>query len=437
MREIAIGLLGAGNVGAGVLSILARTAPEIEGRLGARVQVRRALVRDLGKSRPPDVDPAILTTDPRAVIEDPQIQIVVELMGGIEPAREWVLAALEHGKHVVTANKLLLAERGDEIFRAATKAGMDVHYEAAVCGGIPIIRTLRESLASDRVLSIAGIVNGTTNYILTRMEEGLTQGEALLEAQRKGYAEADPTADIGGGDAAQKLCILASLAFGTRVRPADVYTEGIAGVDAVDVAYAREFGYVIRLLAVARRDPEGALETRVHPVFVPREDLLASVRGAFNAVRIVGEALGPALLYGQGAGAMPTGSAVVADVIETARALLQESSGRVPAMAFQEQFIAAGAFPRAPMDALRAEYYLRFTVADAPGVLAALAGALGHEGISIAQVVQRVRAGEAGAGVPVVMITHEARERDVRRALRAVDALEASRQPARLIRIEG
>jgi homoserine dehydrogenase len=436
MREIAIGLLGAGNVGAGVLSILAKTAREIEGRLGARVRVRRAAVRDPGKARPPEVDAAILTADPRAVVEDPEIRIVVELMGGIEPARTLLLEALRRGKHVVTANKALLAERGEEIFRAASEAGVDVHYEAAVCGGIPIIRTLREALASDRILSLLGIVNGTTNYILTRMEEGLTQGEALAEAQRLGYAEADPSADVGGFDAAQKLCILASLAFGTRVRPADVYTEGIAAVDAVDVRYAGEFGFVVKLLAVARRTAAGSLEARVHPVFVAREDLLASVRGAFNAIRVTGEALGPALLYGQGAGPLPTGTAVVADVIELSRALLQESAGRVPHMAFQESFIANGALALSPMDDLRAAYYLRFTVADEPGVLAALAGALGREGISIAQVVQRVRAGESGAGVPVVMITHEARERDIRRALQAVDALPAVRERTRLVRIE-
>src|SRR6185369_15332765 len=355
MREVGIGVAGFGTVGGGVLSILERHAREIEARLGARIVVRKVLLRDRDKARAVAVAPGVLTTRVADLVEDPRIEVVVELIGGTGEAFELVKGALERGKHVVTANKALLAARGEELFRLAAEKGVDVYYEGAVCGGVPVIRTLREALASDRITSLHGIVNGTTNYILSAMaEKGDALPKALAEAQRLGYAEADPTLDVSGGDAAQKLCVLAQLAFGARLRPEDVLTEGIMQLEPEDFAWAKEFGYALKLLAVARRietraegQPEEAaperapkgsggshppdmIEARVHPTFIPQGSLLAGVRGAFNPVLLRSDALGPSLLFGQGAGAMPTGSAVVSDIIDLSRNILARSPGRVP-----------------------------------------------------------------------------------------------------------
>ncbi|HZA50741.1 MAG TPA: homoserine dehydrogenase, partial [Myxococcaceae bacterium] len=303
MREIGIALLGLGNVGLGSFRILQEHQAMIEQRLGARVRVRQVLVRDLLRDRgDPQLAP-LLTDDPRRVLEDPAVSIVVELIGGTTAARELVKAAIARGKHVVTANKALLSEHGEELFGAAQAAGVDLHFEGAVCGGIPIIRTIREALASDRIDALYGIVNGTTNFILTAMaDEGAGYADALARAQKLGYAEADPTLDVSGADAAQKLSLLASLSFMSRVRPEQVTVEGIAGVEPVDVAVAREFGYVLKLLAVARRTESG-IEARVGPTLIAARSPLSEVRGAFNAVLLHCAALGPALLYGQGAGA--------------------------------------------------------------------------------------------------------------------------------------
>ncbi|HUL58172.1 MAG TPA: homoserine dehydrogenase [Anaeromyxobacteraceae bacterium] len=438
MREVGIGIAGFGTVGGGVLSILRRHAGDIEARLGARIVVRKVALRDAGKQRPLEVDRALLTTRVEDLLDDPAVAVVVELIGGVDQAYELVRGALEHGKHVVTANKALLAARGDDIFRLAREKGVDVYYEGAVCGGVPIIRTLRESLASDRIRSLHGIVNGTTNFILTAMaEKGEPIGQALAEAQRLGYAEADPTLDVSGGDAAQKLCVLAQLAFGARLAPADVLTEGIMALSPEDFRWAREFGYALKLLAVARRCGPGAhdaagqdqIEARVHPAFIPAGSLLAGVRGAMNAVVLDSEALGPSMLYGQGAGAMPTGSAVVSDIIDLTRNILSGSPGRVP-LPPARPLVALR-----PHDEVRCAYYLHFSVKDEPGVLARTAATLASRRISIAAVQQREQ-NDQGAPVPLVIVTHVAREADLRAAIAEIDRFPSTLAPSRLIRIE-
>ena len=438
MREVGIGIAGFGTVGGGVLSILENHAPEIEARLGARMVVRRVAVRDPAKERAVSLDPGLVTTRLEDLLEDARIEVLVELMGGTGEAFDLVMGALSRGKHVVTANKALIAARGEAIFRLAREKGVDVYYEGAVCGGIPIIRTLREALASDRIQSLHGIVNGTTNYILTGMaDRGERLDQALAEAQRLGYAEADPTLDVSGGDAAQKLCILAQLAFGARLEPQDVLTEGILSLEPQDFQWGREFGYALKLLAIARRveRAEGEapgpdlIEARVHPAFIPQGSLLAGVRGAMNAVLLRSEALGPSMLFGQGAGALPTGSAVVADIIDLSRNVVASSPGRVPL---------PPATPRVrlrPHAEIRCAYYLRFWVRDAPGVLARLAACLAARRISIAAVEQREQA-DGGAGVPLVIVTHSAREADLTAAIAEVDRYDTTLAPTRLIRIE-
>jgi homoserine dehydrogenase len=460
MREVGIGLAGFGTVGGGVLSILERHQPEIEARLGARIVVRKVVLRDREKPRAVEMEKGIVTTRMQDLIDDPNIVVVVELIGGTDEAFDLVKAALERGKHVVTANKALLAARGEELFRLAADKGVDVYYEGAVCGGVPIIRTLREALASDRINSLHGIVNGTTNFILSAMaEKGEPLSVALAEAQRLGYAEADPTLDVSGGDAAQKLCVLAQLAFGARIMPKDVLTEGIMALEPEDFAWAREFGYSLKLLAVARRcqtaegagaraadesrasgDPErlvsaggpyppDTIEARVHPTFIPAGSLLAGVRGAFNAVLLRSEALGPSLLFGQGAGAMPTGSAVVSDIIDLSRNILAGSPGRVPLPPADAR---VGLRPHAE---IRCGYYLRFTVKDVPGVLARIANTLAARRISIAAVQQREQNDE-GKAVPLVIVSHQAREADVQAAITEIDRYDTTMARTRIIRIE-
>ncbi|HET6922206.1 MAG TPA: homoserine dehydrogenase [Anaeromyxobacteraceae bacterium] len=430
MREVGIGIAGFGTVGGGVLSILRRHAGDIEARLGARIAVRRVAVRDPSKERMVDVDPGLLTTRYQDLLEDPRVAVVVELVGGTGEAYDLVTEALRRGKHVVTANKALLAARGEEIFRLAVEKGVDVYYEGAVCGGVPVIRTLREALASDRINALYGIVNGTTNFILTAMaDRGEPIEKALAEAQRLGYAEADPTLDVEGGDAAQKLCVLAQLAFGARLMPEDVLTEGIMGLRPEDFAWGKEAGYALKLLAIARRVDAEQIEARVHPAFIPAGSMLAGVRGAMNAVLLQSEALGPSMLFGQGAGAMPTGSAVVADIIDLTRNILSNSPGRVPLP------------PDRPLVRLRAHaeirsaYYLHFKVKDVPGVLARLAATLAARHISIAAVQQREHLDE-GAPVPLVIVTHQAREADLRAAIGEIDRQDSTVAPTRLVRIE-
>lgn len=429
MKAVKVGLIGFGTVGKGVVSVLRENAGVIADRLGFPLELAGIADKDTTSDRGIDVDPGLLTDDARALLEDPSIPIVVELIGGISPAKEFILEALRRGKNVVTANKALLAHSWEQVFGAAAAGGGAVGFEASVGGGIPIIRSLREGLAANRIQSIHGIINGTTNYILSRMtDEGLEYATVLRKAQELGFAEADPTLDVEGHDAAHKLAILASLAFGTRVRLEQVHTEGIGRVTKTDIAYARELGYFIKLLAIAK-DAGGAIEVRVHPTLVPSRFLLATVGGAFNAVYVRGDAVGPTLFYGQGAGSLPTASAVVGDVMEMARRVRAGSGAPAPpavALAPTREVL--------PMDEVVCPCYIRIQALDRPGVLAAIAGVLARNEISIASVIQKER--EKGRAVPIVLMTHEARESAVSAALEEVGRLPAvSGQPLR-IRVE-
>ncbi len=433
MREVGVGIIGIGTVGAGVVQVLQENAAEIERRLGARLRVVRVADKDIETDRGVPIDRAVLTTDADEVLADPEVQIVVELIGGYEPAKGFLLQAIANAKHVVTANKALLAVHGDQVFEAARDAGVDIGFEASVGGGIPILRAVREGMAANRIRSVLGILNGTTNYILTEMKE---RGEAfervLREAQKLGYAEADPTVDVEGVDAAHKLTILATMAFGCRVPFAAVYTEGISRITPQDIEYAEEFGYDVKLLAIAKRDGK-RVEVRVHPTMIPSSHMLADVRGVYNAVYVDADFLGPSLYYGQGAGRRATASAVVGDIIELARNVLRGAGGRVPPRAFQEEALSAAEIK--PIEEVVCQYYLRFTALDKPGVLSRISGILGECGISIESVVQKGR--DAGQAVPLVFMTHEAREADVRRALGEIDTLGVTLGSPALIRIEG
>jgi homoserine dehydrogenase len=422
VRTLGVALLGLGNVGGGVVRLLEENAAAIEQRLGARIEVRAIVVRDPDKAnRVVAVDRARLTTSVEDTVRRPDIDIVCELIGGTTDARRAVLAAISAGKHVVTANKALLAEHGAELFAAAEAAGVDVYYEAAVCGGVPIIRVLREGLASDRVEALWGIVNGTSNYILSTMTDTRRPfADILREAQELGYAEADPTLDIGGGDAAHKLAILVGLCFGTTVDVRAIPTDGIERIAPIDLQYAEQFGYVVKPLVIAR-DHGSAVEARVHPALVPASWLLADVAGAKNAVYVQSYALGPSMYYGAGAGMLPTAMSVVSDMIEIGRNMFAHRPAR------PRPHVAR---PLLPLGDVRAKYYLRFGVVDQPGVLGQLMTILGAHSVSIARVVQ-----EAGDPVQVVVVSHEAREGDVRTALAEIDRLPIVREPARLIRI--
>jgi homoserine dehydrogenase len=431
VREIGVGLVGLGHVGAGAVRILREQLPEISRRLGATPVIRRIAVRDPARAREVEVDPALLTPRIEDVLDDPDVEIVCELAGGVDLGRRVIEGALSRGKHVVTANKAVLAEHGEALFRLARERILEFHYEGSVCGGVPILRTLREALVSDRIEALYGIVNGTTNYLLARLDGGASFAEALADAQRLGLAEADPSLDVGGGDAAQKLCLLAGLAFGARLRPGDVATSGIAGLGPEDLAAARSLGFAVKLLAVARRTP-GGLEARVGPTMIPRDSALAGVAGADNAVLLVSRALGASLLVGPGAGGLPTGVSVVADIVDLCRNLLAGSPGRVPLPC--EPWVRP--VPLLPSDEASGAFYLRFGVADRPGVLARLAGILGEAGISIAAVEQRDAHAAGGRPVPVMMVTHRTRVGAVRRALAAVERLPENRAPVRCVRIE-
>ncbi len=426
MREVGVGLLGLGVVGSGVWELLTRNRDFLARKTGVRLTVRKILVRDPNKPRRASVPREILTTDPREVLEAREVDIVCELMGGIEPARTYLLSALRQGKHVVTANKAVLAEHGPEIFEAAETAGKGLFFEAAVGGGVPIVKTLRESLSANRIRRLTAIVNGTCNYILTRMsEEGLSFEQALREAQERGFAEADPQLDLSGRDSVHKLAILATLAYGSFV-PADrIHEEGIIGVDPQDLVFAREFGYCLKLLAIAREE-EGRVEVRVHPTLIPEDHVLASVRGAYNGFFLEGDFVGRVFLYGLGAGAEPTASAVVADLLDAARLIL--SGARPTPILFREAPLSLK-----PQEEVVSRYYFRFSAVDRPGVLSQISGVLGQHGISIASVIQKGRT-EHGP-VPIVMLTHEAREKEVRQALAEIDRLEVVVPPTKVLRI--
>lgn len=434
MQIIRVGLLGLGTVGSGVVRVLRENAHEIEGRLGARLEVAKIAVKDADKDRDVAVDPRLLTTAAEEVVDDPRVEIVVELIGGTDIAKELVLRAIAKKKHVVTANKALLAKHGRELFARASEAEVDVFFEGAVGGGIPIIRTLREALASERVQSIAAILNGTTNFILSAMTEKKQSFDAALkEAQALGYAESDPTADVDGHDAAQKLSILASLGFSTHVDESKVHREGIRAIAFEDIENARAHGYAVKLLALAERRGDG-IAARVHPAWVPEASMLAHVGGVLNAVMLQSDALGESVLIGRGAGALPTGSAVTADIIDVARNVLMRSAGRVPHLATRAEALRTA--PMVDVEALVCAFYLRFAVRDSPGVLAGIAGSLGEEGVSLRVVRQELPTESAGPAA-LMVITHAAREASLRRAVRKIDALPTTMRPTHVMRIHG
>ena len=422
-RRIRIGLLGCGTVGTGVVRMIRANASAYSRRLGAPLELSAIADRSLKPDPSLGVTRELIVRDPIELVTRGDIDIVLELFGDIEPALTLILKALDAGKDVVTANKALLADSGQRIFRSAQKHGLAVGFEASVGGGIPIIRTLRESLAGDRQRTVYGIVNGTCNFILTTMSErGGEFAEALAQAQGAGLAEANPSLDVDGHDTAHKLCLLVTLAFGAMLRPSQVHTEGITRITQRDIAYAREFGYAIKLLAIAK-DDNGAIEARVHPTMIPAKHLLASVGGAFNAIYIHGEALGPTMYFGQGAGQMPSATAVMADVLEVARHRLTAGSSRPHALGYPVETIKRARVK--PMDELEGEYYLRFQVPDKPGVLGAIASVLGRNAISIASMLQPERGAEDT--VPIIMRTHEAIERNLKRALGEIRKLRLAR----------
>jgi homoserine dehydrogenase len=432
MKPINVGLLGLGTVGGGTLTVLRRNAEEISRRAGRDIRVLRAAVRNLEKARALAGD-LPLSTNPFDVVDDPDIDIVVELIGGLEPARELVLQAIANGKHVVTANKHLVAKYGNEIFAAAQAKGVMVAFEAAVAGGIPIIKALREGLTANRIEWLAGIINGTSNFILTEMrDKGAAFEDVLKEAQALGYAEADPTFDIEGIDAAHKLTILSAIAFGIPMQFDRAYTEGISKLTREDVKYAEELGYRIKLLGIARR-AENGIELRVHPTLIPERRLIANVDGAMNAVLVLGDAVGPTLYYGAGAGAEPTASAVVADLVDVTRLHTADPHHRVPHLAFQPDQLAAT--PILPMEEVRTAYYLRLHAFDRPGVLADITRILADGEISIDAMVQKEPA-EGDELVNIILLTHITVEKNINAAITKIEALDSVSGQVMRIRLE-
>ncbi len=420
---VRIGVLGCGNVGAPLVELIAAQASAVEARTGLRLAVTRIAVRDVAKPRPPAIEVTMLTDDADSVVNDPDIDVVVELIGGIDPARHLILTALKAGKPVITGNKELLAKCGAELFQAAEGAGVDLLFEAAVAGGIPIVRPLRESLVGERITRVMGIVNGTTNYILTRMTEaGASYADALAEAQALGYAEADPTADVEGYDAGAKAAIIASIAFGASIVADDVHHEGITGITEVDIAFAQRMGFVIKLLAVAEQDDAGAICVRVHPAMVPVAHPLAAVRESFNAVFIEGASVGDLMFYGRGAGGSPTASAILGDLIDASLNRHRGSHASVGQL--------ATAVLR-PLDEVESAYYLNIEVLDRPGVLAQVAGVFGDHAVSIRSMEQEGLGDEAR----LIFITHRAREADVQATLAGLRALEAVDRIGSVLRV--
>lgn len=425
MEAIEIGLLGLGVVGSGAVEVLRRNEDAIARKTGVRVRIKRIAVRDPSKPRRVHVDPAILTTNPYDVLDDPDIRIVCELIGGVEPAREYVLRALANGKSVVTANKELLAREGHEPMHRASEAGLDFLFEGAVGGGIPIVQAMKSALAGNTITEVKGIVNGTTNYILTRMtRDGVDLAEALREAQASGYAEADPTNDIEGYDAQYKIAILSSIAFNSRVDPSQVYTEGISRVTAHDIEHAREMGYTVKLLAIGQRAGHDGVQVRVHPALVPLGHPLASTSGAYNAILVRGDAVGDVLFYGQGAGMMPTGSAVVGDIMEICRNMRHGATGRITCTCFDNKRIL-------PIETVETRYYVRMYVSDRPGTLAAIADVFGRNEVSI----ESVRA-SAQEVAEAIWVTHRVREANMLRALEELQSLPQVHSVESWLRVE-
>ena len=432
MKTLHVGLLGFGTVGAGVAKLLVESADLIQARLGMALNLKYVADIDLVSDRGVRLPEGVLINDAERVVTDPEVDIVVEMIGGEGIAKTMILKAIDNGKSVVTANKALLAKHGAEIFKAADLKGVDLAYEASVGGCMPVIKTIRESLVGNRIVGMGGILNGTCNYILSRItDEGLGFPEALARATEAGYAEADPTLDVEGFDTAHKLAILTSLAYGTEVNFDDIYIEGITQITPLDIDYARQFGYRIKLLAISKNHGD-RVEARVHPTMIPEDNLLSTISGSLNALKISGDAVEDVMLYGHGAGRMPTASAVIGDVVDIARNLAYGAGGRVPLRSFQPDRI--GRIPILPMDDLVTHYYFRFAAKDQPGVLSTIAGILGEYGISIQSVHQKGR--KSGGVVPVVMLTHQAREADVQEAFRRIGALDTVAEKPMLIRLE-
>lgn len=440
--RIVIGIIGFGTVGSGTAKILLENRDILSGRTGFNLVLKRIADVDIDRDRGLKLGKGILTRDAGDILNDPEIDIVVELIGGIHPAKDFILEALRRKKHVVTANKALLATEGNEVFGEAEKYGVEVGFEASVAGGIPIIKVLREGLVANNVIAIYGIINGTSNYILTKMtEEKVEFSEALKEAQRLGYAEADPTFDIEGIDSAHKLTILSSLAYGIPLSYGEVYREGITKITAQDIEFASELGYKVKLLAITKATPpisplsrggeRGAIEMRVHPTMVPNEYLISKVDGVFNAVYVEGDAVGSTLYYGRGAGDMPTGSAVVSDIVDIGRRIL--SGGRMPGISKDGGGVSAYRIKK--IEDIESMYYFRFSALDKPGVLSKISGILGDCNISIASVIQKGR--RIGGSVPLVVLTHTAREEDVLKAVKEIDDLSIVSDKTLFIRVEG
>ena len=424
--EVKIGLLGCGTVGSGVYKVLQKNEASITNKAGAKLSIKRVLVKDKDEELVVDVPEEELTEDFKEILNDDEIDIVVELIGGVNPAREFVLQSLKNGKNVITANKELIAKHGEEILTTAEENGVDIYFEASVGGGIPIIKPLKSSLAGNKITKILGIVNGTTNYILTKMdEEGAEFDSVLKQAQELGYAEADPTSDIEGCDAAYKLAILSSIGFESRIDIDKVYVEGITGITKDDIAYAREFDYKIKLLAIGKEEEDG-VEVRVHPTLIPEDHPLANVNDVFNAIFIEGDAIGETMFYGPGAGQMPTGSAVVGDIIEVARNIKLGSQGRLPCTCFENKKV------KEPSE-VETRYYIRLEVLDEPGVLGKITNLLGEYNVSMESVMQK---GRSDQSVPLVLITHKVKEGDINAALEEISKLDPVKEVANLIRVE-
>lgn len=433
VKPVQVGLLGLGTVGQGVASILARNAAEISRRAGRDITVSCAAVRDTGRTRPVDLSAIRLTADSDSIVSDSEVDIVVELMGGTDSALKLILAAIENGKHIVTANKALIAIHGNEIFEAAQKNGVVVSFEPAVAGGIPIIKAIREGLTANRINQVAGIINGTGNYILSEMREhARTFEDVLAEAQFLGYAEADPTFDVEGIDAAHKLTILASIAFGIPLQFDAVYTEGISAISRQDVAYAEELGYRIKHLGVTRETVKG-IEIRVHPTLIPERQLIANVNGVMNAVQVDSDAVGTTLYYGPGAGSEPTGSSVVADLVDVVRTMTTDPEHRVPHLAFQPDLLSDK--PVLPASEFETACYLRLLAEDKAGVMAEVTSILAANGISIEALLQK-EPEDGETEVPVILLTHKVREAQVNNAIAEIEKLDSIKQPVMRIRVE-
>ena len=432
MRQIQIGLLGCGTVGTGVAKLLIENQDLLTARVGAELNLKWVADIDIETDRGIQFPTGVLTTDAQKVLNDPEIDMVIEMIGGEGLAKDLMLQAINNGKHIVTANKALLAAHGNELFAAAARKGVDLAFEASVGGCMPTIKSMRESLVGNHIKSMSGILNGTCNYILSKIEdEVISFKDALAEAQRQGYAEADPTLDVGGFDTAHKIAILATLAYGMEINLKDVYIEGISRITPLDIEFARQFGYRIKLLAISKIQ-DNKVEARVHPTMIPLKNLLASISGTVNAITISGDAVGDILLYGHGAGMMPTASAVVSDIVDIARNILSGTTRRIPPLSYQRESISR--IPVLSIDDLVTHYYFRFAALDRPGVLSKISGILGNNDISLQSVHQKGR--KTNGSVPLVMLTHRAREADVKQAMAEIRNLNVVSDEPVLIRIE-